>query len=297
MLRSKLFRGNKRLEACAVNHAQHVVRNNTGDFVSKIQEALVILDDAIIMGNEVSVQTYGASTAKCVLDYKTKRNIVNRAYQTAPDEIVGIMTITKMDEEMAKLEAEMPEMIRRARVAAFQRTFAAFMQVAGIGPATPDKRENPATGNLIRARNLAIPIFNDPNPNMTDIGDTLGDMKNRIALPPVEQAHFPDPRCGNRAGFVVGNRIPIFLCPRFFGGSEESRIRTFVHEAAHLTGIGDSTGEPYYGKFNLRNEDPEIIEGTPQKTSRRDIADTWAKYVNALTNQPPDADDNINDKF
>ena len=225
-----------------------------------------------------------------MLDYKTKRTIVNRAYQSKPDNIVGIMTIAKMDTEMAAIEAQMPEMIQRARLAGFQRTFSAFMQVAAIGPAPPPGRIDPNEANRRRARDLAIDIFNNPNPDMDDIGDVLGDMKNRLASPnlPTQLAHFPDPRCGNRDAFVVGNRVPIFLCPRFFGGSEEQRIRTMVHESAHLTGIGDPDGEAYYLLFNNVNEDPPIVQGRPRSNNRADFADTWAKYVNSVTRQPPD---------
>ena len=195
-----------------------------------------------------------------------------------------------MDNEMVTMEARMPEVIERARVGGFQRTFAAFMQVAGIGPPPPPGRVDPNQANRARARDLATAIFDNPNPDMDDIGNTLGDMKNRIASPnvPIDRAHFPDPRCGNRSAFVVGNRIPIFLCPRFFGGSDEERIRTMVHESAHLAGIGDPDGEAYYLLFNSLNEDPQIVQGNPQSSNRADFADTWAKYVNAVTGQPED---------
>lgn len=290
MLRSELFRGNTRLERCAVDNAQHIVRGNRGDFVSKIQEALVILDDAILTGTDITSQTYGTSTAEAVLAYKTARNIVNRSYQSTPDDIVGIMTIARMDKEMAEMEVRMPEMIRQARIGAFQRTFAAFLQVAGIGPPPPPDRLDPNEENRRRARNLAMAIFNNANPDMDDIGSELGDMKNRIASPslPTEHAHFPDPRCGFRSAFVVGNRIPVFLCPVFFGGNDEQRIRTLVHESAHLTGVGDPDGEAYYLLYNSRNEDPQIVVGTPRSNNRADFADTWAKYVNAVTRQPAD---------
>lgn len=290
MLQSQLFRGNTRLERCAVNNADHVTPGSRGDFVSKIQEALVILDDALFTGTDVSTQHYGASTAEAVLAYKTARDIVNRSYQRTADNIVGIMTIARMDSEMVAMETAMPGMIERARLGGFQRTFAAFMQVAGIGPPPPPGRGDPNLANRLRTRALAMEIFDNPNPDMDDIGDTLGDMKNRIAAPtvPIEHAHFPDPRCGSRSAFVVGNRIPIFLCPRFFGGSDEQRIRTMVHESAHLTGIGDPDGEAYYLQFNSLNEDPQIIQGTPRSRNRADFADTWAKYVNAVTGQPAD---------
>jgi peptidoglycan hydrolase-like protein with peptidoglycan-binding domain len=288
MLRSELFRGNTRLERCAVNHAHHVVQGNRGDFVSKIQEALVMLDGAVITGDEIPTQTYGPSTAQAVLDYKSARNIVNRTYQTTADNIVGIMTINRMDTEMAALEALMPEMIRRTRLAAFQRTFAAFMRVVGIGPPPPPGRIDPNAENRRLARLVAIQVFNNTNPDMDDIGSALGDMRNRLVSSTLDRGHFPDPRVGSRSAFVVGNRIPIFLCPRFFTGGDEQRIRTFVHESAHLIGVGDPNGEAYYLRFNSVNENPQILVGTPTSTNRADQADTWAKYVNAVTNQPAD---------
>jgi hypothetical protein len=41
-----------------------------------------------------------------VLKYKTKRNIVNRAYQSSPDNIVGKMTIASLDRELAAAEQQ-----------------------------------------------------------------------------------------------------------------------------------------------------------------------------------------------
>jgi hypothetical protein len=49
-------------------------------------------------------QTYGPSTADAVLRYKTDRDIVNRSYQQAADNIVGKMTIQYLDREVAELE-------------------------------------------------------------------------------------------------------------------------------------------------------------------------------------------------
>ena len=43
---------------------------------------------------------YGPSTAAAVLAFKTRRNIINRAYQTKADNIVGRMTIAALDAEM-----------------------------------------------------------------------------------------------------------------------------------------------------------------------------------------------------
>jgi hypothetical protein len=51
----------------------------------------------------VQSQTYGSSTANGVLNYKRKRGIINRTYQTQADNIVGKMTIAALDAEMARV--------------------------------------------------------------------------------------------------------------------------------------------------------------------------------------------------
>ena len=103
-LRSKLFRGDARLEACLVNHAKHVTRGDQGPHVAKIQCAVLTLAGGAIDGGEASSMRYGPSTARAVLAYKTRRQIINRSYQTRPDDIVGIMTIRALDDEMAVFE-------------------------------------------------------------------------------------------------------------------------------------------------------------------------------------------------
>ncbi len=99
-LRCFLFRDDRDLNACAIHDASHVTPGSTGDHVAKIQLALRELDGAAIDGTELSAKHYGASTARAVLSYKTKRDIINRSYQTAPDDIVGKMTIASLDQEM-----------------------------------------------------------------------------------------------------------------------------------------------------------------------------------------------------
>ncbi len=47
---------------------------------------------------------YGAKTAAAVLAYKQKRNIVNRAYQTTADNVVGKMTVVAIDKELLASE-------------------------------------------------------------------------------------------------------------------------------------------------------------------------------------------------
>jgi hypothetical protein len=78
-LRSKLFHGDPRLEAAAVSDPAHVLPGASGPHVGKIQLALILLDAAVIADSELDSLTYGDSTARAVLAYKRKRNIVNRS--------------------------------------------------------------------------------------------------------------------------------------------------------------------------------------------------------------------------
>jgi peptidoglycan hydrolase-like protein with peptidoglycan-binding domain len=99
-LQSHLFRGDIALNACAAEDSAHVKEGAKGDAVAKIQAALIDLDNAQIADQELSNKLYGQSTAAAVLAYKKKRNIVNQAYQTQPDNIVGKMTIKALDLEL-----------------------------------------------------------------------------------------------------------------------------------------------------------------------------------------------------
>jgi peptidoglycan hydrolase-like protein with peptidoglycan-binding domain len=103
-LRSQLFRGDQKLEAAAVSNPAHIVPGAVGAHVGKIQQALIELDGAVIATDELAATSYGPSTSAAVLAYKEKRDIVNRSYETRADDIVGIMTVTALDNEMAANE-------------------------------------------------------------------------------------------------------------------------------------------------------------------------------------------------
>jgi peptidoglycan hydrolase-like protein with peptidoglycan-binding domain len=104
-LRSNLLAQDEALQACLIVDAAHVLLGAEGDHVRRIQIALAVLDGATIDSQEVHSKKYGPSTATAVLNYKTKRNIINFSYQTRPDNIVGKMTIKSLDDEMAAKEA------------------------------------------------------------------------------------------------------------------------------------------------------------------------------------------------
>ncbi|MDQ2979658.1 MAG: hypothetical protein M3R62_10595, partial [Acidobacteriota bacterium] len=78
----------------------HVTPGASGDHVAKIQAVVMFLDNAVIADAEVQAKRYGPSTAAAVLNFKKKRRIINPAYQTQADNIVGKMTIRALDDEL-----------------------------------------------------------------------------------------------------------------------------------------------------------------------------------------------------
>lgn len=105
-LQSKLFRGDRALEACLVQDSAHITEGAAGDHVSKIHTALFAIDGLAVSLDELQTCTYGKSTVKAVLAFKTKRNIINYSYERKVDNIVGKMTIAALDREMLRKERE-----------------------------------------------------------------------------------------------------------------------------------------------------------------------------------------------
>jgi len=105
-LSSRLFRGDTALQSCQVSDAAHLVPGSRGPHVKKVQQALTALDGALISGDETTTGLYGNTTAAAVLAYKQKRSIINHSYQAAADNIVGKMTITRLDQEVSAAEAK-----------------------------------------------------------------------------------------------------------------------------------------------------------------------------------------------
>lgn len=103
-LKSSKFSGDPQLEAAAVSNPAHVLPGARGAHVGKLQRALIETDASVISPQEIIEQRYGETTAKAVLDYKTKRSIINRAYQATADNVVGIMTMQSLDREMRAIE-------------------------------------------------------------------------------------------------------------------------------------------------------------------------------------------------
>ena len=95
-LQCRLFRGDAKLEAAAQLDSAHILPGSRGPHVGKIQQAIIDLDGAKLARDD----SYGPATAAAVLSYKQKRNIINPAYQTKADNIVGKLTVASLDREM-----------------------------------------------------------------------------------------------------------------------------------------------------------------------------------------------------
>jgi hypothetical protein len=102
-LQSTLLRGDPALEKCLVDDAAHLTVGVSGEHVSKVQRAVLVLGDAGIANGELAAARYGDSTAAAVLRFKQQREIINRSYESAADNIVGKMTIAELDRELLLL--------------------------------------------------------------------------------------------------------------------------------------------------------------------------------------------------
>ena len=152
-LQSHLFAGDPKLEAAAVSDPAHILPGAVGPHVAKIQRALIELDEAAIDRAELQNAQYGPSTAKAVLQYKRKRNIVNHSYQASADDIVGRMTMAALDKEMLhhrhdrlEIEIEGPCALFPHRVASEKLPHLILASLVPVADARPSR---PRPGRLV----------------------------------------------------------------------------------------------------------------------------------------------------
>ena len=169
--------------------------------------------------------------------------------------------------------------IETARAAAAIRTQSALLRLRGIVPAAPPGRDDPSARARTEAIRLARIIFAWPNPNMDQIEEIVSHIVARLAQPQVMVAGANDPECGSREAYVINLSPPIILCPAFFADTPEQQIRTMIHEAAHLAGIGNAgLGEGYCMVFDCQGACGNGF----------DAADSWAQYVHCVSGRTPD---------
>ena len=100
---SSLFKDDSRLQRCLTTPSAHVQRGDIGVYVAKIQQALILVNNANIAINEINNQSYGPTTSGAVVDYKSSKSppINNFSYETTVDAIVGQLTIKALDDDLA----------------------------------------------------------------------------------------------------------------------------------------------------------------------------------------------------
>jgi hypothetical protein len=135
---SEHFKDDDDLQDCLDYDEDHVVFGDSGDHVGLIQQALIKLGEGVINARELSQMFYGATTANSVLGYKTRRQIINKRYQQAPDNIVGKMTIERLDQDMVEFEKkQFSQYVSRTRNGDFHFHFLCPRLEAGLHEATP----------------------------------------------------------------------------------------------------------------------------------------------------------------
>jgi hypothetical protein len=161
------------------------------------------------------------------------------------------------------------KMIDAARNAAAIRTQRAMFKARGIE----------GTQSFLEAKRLAQIKFDWADPNMDQIAEVLSGMGGGLVNVDIKVVGANDPDCGSRSGYVRGHQQPIVLCPAFFRdpANNEGRIRTLIHEMAHVKGIGKADlGEQYFPVFDCDSK------------GAFESADSWAHYVHCLSGQTPD---------
>ncbi len=159
VLEWKGFKGDNKLKDAANLDSAHIKQGDRGPHVSKIQHSIKFLDSAFISQEEMDTQTYGPSTAKAVLGYKTSRKIINQKYQSKPDSIVGKMTMVALDREMSQRAMERFEDLK---FPAAMEPFPSNEAKAPDGFSIPIPKTITRSGNIISLRGARVTVTMGP---------------------------------------------------------------------------------------------------------------------------------------
>jgi hypothetical protein len=191
VLRSDELKDDPKLEACATNPSAHLlIGTPPGPHILKIQLALERLRPTgpAISDTEKSTMTYGPTTAAAVFNYKSTHvpPIINPAYQTAVDRIVGQMTIRAMDDDLSGTPLpSRNDVADRALSESRQSLRAALGHLRSLRddiralPASTDSAFSGAMANLLtkHARDIAVLtkrlVLVIPDPSSSGFRDAL----------------------------------------------------------------------------------------------------------------------------
>lgn len=292
ILRSDLFKGDARLEACATTPSAHIAPTappERGEHVAKIHAALANLQpDSVIAENEKGQLIYGSTTAAAVLDYKRARAIINPTYQSTPDNIVGQMTIKRMDADMLQGGGARDQIVDRAfedsRNALRRALFHLRDLRDDINKQLKGAQPNP-TGMLKllndHKRDIAVIskrlVIVSPDPTSKEFRDALdkliGLLERNLAQPKTLLAAGRSGMCNptldfNKDGIpfaaTLAERAPpkTHLCEPFFESARDLQRDVVTHEYFHLFGLVDISVRNTSEAFRNANTIAQIIAFT-----------------------------------
>jgi peptidoglycan hydrolase-like protein with peptidoglycan-binding domain len=237
-LQSNHFRPDAALEACLVNDSKNVKEGAVGDHVKKIQTALKILDNLTISPAELAAKRYGPSTAAAVLAFKKKRRIINPAYQTSADNIVGKMTMAALDEEMRRKsggggstispDLQIVNAADIKRLAALTKAEAELRRLKrAFEPGVPNEKDS-----VVKAmqRQLFVPL--DSN-----FWNIVNQLLSFIQTNRLTRTHFLVDKASNEFAHVDSSNQPgkgITFCASFFNTNDNCRQEVITHEFFHF---------------------------------------------------------------
>lgn len=189
-----------------------------------------------------------------------------------------------------KCSASQVTTIRNAQKAAAGRVTSTYFAVQGIGAPGRSPGMTPAQASAKRrAKDLGqTMLLSDIEQFNTD--KVLFDMKNALLSGnslPVNCPTKKDTGCKVNAGFVKPGTYAVNLCPPFFSGSEEQRIRTLVHESAHLAKRFVNGEEAYCAIYDCK------ASCGGQGDAAWGMADNWGHFVHCVSGQTADQPDKI----
>jgi hypothetical protein len=165
------------------------------------------------------------------------------------------------------------------------RVFNVQQKFAGIAPPGPRGEDYQAVSNKLEVDRYGRTIFGDDY-SKVDIDYYIRGMRDVLwSKPAISCSDASDKHCMARSGYVMGGSRVIHVCPEFFSGSAEERVRTLVHESAHVAGISENDGkESYCGKFTC---------DASCGSDGAKVADNWSQWVHCSSGQTPDQPEQI----
>ena len=172
-----------------------------------------------------------------------------------------------------KCDSAEEAMIESARAAAAVRTQVAVDKARGLHPSTGanDKREAERLFEKLVA----------PDVDFDQVVEVSESIRNKVSSPSlaVQCETDKNPNCAVRTAYVENLSAPIHFCPAFFQTStREQRVRTLVHESAHLSRIKeDGDSESYCVSFDCDTN-----------CGGFGVADGWAHFLHCLSGEKAD---------